>query len=261
MPSPSPDSSDTPPRDLVAGLGKGLAIIELFNETRRRMSISDAATLTGLTRAAARRYLLSLVHLKYADFDGKYFSLTPRVMRLGHAYLANTPLAKLLQPFVDNISREAGDPCTAAILDETEVVYIARASPPRIVSISLGVVGSRLPAYCTSLGRVLLAHLPDDLLEDYWSRAKLEPRTPKTKHTRTAVEQALEDVRRLGYALVDEEAEFGLRSLGAPIRNAQGVVIAALTVTVHSSRMAASELPDTFLPLMAPAQDALAQVP
>ena len=251
---------ETDKRDVVAGLGKGLAIIELFNETRRRMAISEAAALTGLTRAAARRYLLSLVHLGYAEFDGKYFSLTPRVMRLGHAYLAMTPLAKLLQPIVEDISRQAGDPCTAAILDDTDVVYIARAAPPRIVSISLG-VGSRLPAYCTSLGRVRRAHAPAEWLESYWKRASLAPRTPRTLTTRKAIETALTEVRRLDYALIDEEIEMGLRSLAVPIRNTRGAVTAALTVTVHANRLTPEQMPDALLPLMRPAQETLRQVP
>lgn len=253
-------AQELPNRDVVAGLGKGLAIIELFNETRRRMAISEAAALTGLTRAAARRYLLSLVHLGYAEFDGKFFSLTPRVMRLGHAYLAMTPLAKLMQPFVESISRQIEDPATAAILDDTDVVYIARAAPPRIVSVSLG-VGSRLPAYCTSLGRVLLAHAPAEWLESYWRRAVLEQKTPKTLHTRKAIEAALAEVRRLDYALIDEEVEVGLRSLAVPLRNTRGAVMAALTITVHSTRMTPAEMPDRLLPLMRTAQETMRQVP
>lgn len=256
----SADQIVLPPKDVVAGLGKGLAIIELFNETRRRMAISEAAALTGLTRAAARRYLLSLVHLGYAEFDGKFFALTPRVMRLGHAYLAMTPLAKLLQPFVESISRQVGDPATAAILDDTDVVYIARAAPPRIVSISLG-VGSRLPAYCTSLGRVLLAHAPSEWMDGYWRRAELTPRTPKTRCTRSAIEAALEQVRSLDYALIDEEIEMGLRSLAVPIRNTRGAVTAALTITIHAARMTPEEMPGALLPLMRLAQETMRQVP
>ncbi len=184
-----------PSRDLVAGLGKGLAIIELFNETRRRMAISEAASLIGLTRAAARRYLLSLVHLGYAEFDGKFFSLTPRVMRLGHAYLAMTPLAKLLQPYVDSIAREAGDPSMAAILDDTDVICIAQAAPPRLVFTSLS-VGSRLPAYSTALGRVLLAYASTEWLEGYWRKVRFEARTPKSLCTRKDLECELTAVRK-----------------------------------------------------------------
>ena len=245
-----------PARDLVAGLGKGLAIIELFNETRRRMAISEAASLTGLTRAAARRYLLSLVHLGYAEFDGKFFSLTPRVMRLGHAYLAATPLSKLLQPSVERIAREAGDPCMAAILDETEVVCIAQAAPPRMVFTSLS-VGSRLPAYSTALGRVLLAHAPAARLESYWQKARMEARTAKSLFTRKALEQELVVVRNNGFAIVDEEVELGLRTIAVPIRNTAGVVVAALNVAVHASRIPVEDMARTLLPLMAPAQELL----
>lgn len=247
-------------RDLVAGLGKGLAIIELFNETRRRMAISEAASLTGLTRAAARRYLLSLVHLGYAEFDGKFFSLTPRVMRLGHAYLAMTPLAKLLQPYVDSIAREAGDPSMAAILDDTDVICIAQAAPPRLVFTSLS-VGSRLPAYSTALGRVLLAYASTEWLEGYWRKVRFEARTPKSLCTRKDLECELTAVRNSGYAVVDEEVELGLRTIAVPIRNTRGIVLAALNVAVHASRIAVEDMPRFLLPLMAPAQEALSQVP
>jgi IclR family pca regulon transcriptional regulator len=255
MPDDSP--SGILSRDLVAGLGKGLAIIELFNETRRRMAISEAAGLTGLTRAAARRYLLSLVHLGYAEFDGKFFSLTPRVLRLGHAYLAATPLSKLLQPSVDRIAREAGDPCMAAVLDETEVVCVAQAAPPRMVFTSLS-VGSRLPAYSTALGRVLLAYAPAAHLERYWQKARLEARTAKSLFTRKALEQELIAVRNNGYAIVDEEVELGLRTIAVPIRNTNGVVVAALNVAVHASRISVEDMAPTLLPLLAPAQEVLA---
>jgi len=257
---PDDASSSPPSRDLVAGLGKGLAIIELFNETRRRMAISEAASLTGLTRAAARRYLLSLVHLGYAEFDGKFFSLTPRVMRLGHAYLAMTPLAKLLQPYVDGIARQAGDPSMAAILDDTDVVCIAQAAPPRLVFTSLS-VGSRLPAYSTALGRVLLAYAPTEWLESYWQRVRFEARTPKSLCTRPELEHELQVVRDNGYAVVDEEVELGLRTIAVPIRNTRGVVVAALNVAVHASRIAVEDMPELLLPLLAPAQEALGQVP
>lgn len=247
-------------RDLVAGLGKGLAIIEMFNETRRRMTISEAASLVGLTRAAARRYLLSLVQLGYAEFDGKFFSLTPRVMRLGHAYLAMTPLAKLLQPFVDSIARQANDPSMAAILDDTDIICIAQATPPRLVFSSLS-VGSRLPAYSTALGRVLLAYAASDWLENYWETARFEARTRKSLHTREALERELTLVRNQGYAVVDEEVELGLRTIAVPIRNTRGIVIAALNVAVHASRISVETMPHELLPLMAPAQEALSHLP
>jgi IclR family pca regulon transcriptional regulator len=247
-------------RDLVAGLGKGLAIIEMFNETRRRVSISEAASLTGLTRAAARRYLLSLVQLGYAEFDGKFFSLTPRVLRLGHAYLAMTPLSQLLQPLVETIARQAGDPSMAAILDGTDIVCIAHATPPRLVFTSLS-AGSRLPAYSTALGRVLLAYATTDWLEVYWQNARFERRTPKSLHTRRQLERQLAVVRNQGYAVVDEEVELGLRTIAVPIRNTRGIVIAALNVAVRASRIPVEDMPRILLPLLAPAQEALSQIP
>ena len=253
------EQAGVPSRDLVAGLGKGLAIIELFNEARRRLSITDAASLTGLTRAAARRYLLSLVHLGYAEFDGKYFSLTPRVMRLGHAYLAATPLPKLLQPYLDTIALRAGDPVMAAILDDMDVVCIAQANPPNLVFTSLS-VGSRLPAQSTALGRVLLAHAPTDWMDDYWRRVRFQARTPKSLTTRAALEQQLSSVRKNGYSIVDEEVELGLKTIAVPIRNTHGAVVAALVVAVRASRVETEELPGRFLPLMAPAQEALKQI-
>lgn len=254
------DKAGVASRDLVAGLGKGLAIIELFSEARRRLSITDAAGLAGLTRAAARRYLLSLVHLGYAEFDGKYFSLTPRVMRLGHAYLAATPLPKLLQPYLDSIALQAGDPSMAAILDETDVVCIAQATPPRFVFTSLS-VGSRLPAYSTALGRVLLAHASPAWLEGYWRRVRFEKRTAKSLVTRDALEQELSVIRAQAYAIVDEEVELGLRTIAAPVRNTAGMVVAAINVAVRASRIPVEDMPGMLLPLIAPAQEALSQVP
>jgi IclR family pca regulon transcriptional regulator len=257
---PEDTRSKNPSRDLVAGLGKGLAIIELFNETRQRMAISEAAKLSGLTRAAARRYLLSLVHLGYAEFDGKYFSLTPRVMRLGHAYLSATPLTKLLQPLLETIARQAGDPSQAGILDDTDVVCIAQATPPRIVFTTLN-VGSRLPAYRTALGRVLLAHAPMGMLKAYWQRARFEARTPKSLVTREALERELAKVRDSGYAVVDEEVELGLRTIAVPIRNTRGIVITAVNVVVGGNRVAAEDMPRRLLPLLALAQEAMKQLP
>jgi IclR family transcriptional regulator, pca regulon regulatory protein len=247
-------------RDLVAGLGKGLAIIELFNETRRRLAISEAAALAGLTRAAARRYLLSLVHLGYAEFDGKYFSLTPRVMRLGHAYLAATSLPRLLQPYLDRIAAEAGDPCIAGVLDGIDVVCIAQAAPPRMVFRSLA-VGSRLAAYNTAIGRVLMAYASPEWLEDYWRRVRPEPRTAKSIIAREALLRELARVQDDGYAIVDEEVEPGLRTLAVPLRNTAAVVIAAVNVSVHASRIAVADMPRVLLALLAPAQEALKQLP
>ena len=243
-------------RDLIAGLEKGLKIIELFDETRQRLSISQTAQLAGLTRAAARRYLLTLVHLRYAAFDGKFFSLTPRAMRLGYAYLAATPLSTLLQPLLESVARQSGNQSVAAVLDDTDIVCIAEASPPRAVFVSL-TVGSRLPAYRTALGRVLLAHATSEWMETYWQRVRLEPRTPKSIHTREALERELAAVREANYAIVDEEVELGMRTLAVPLRDTRGQVIAAINAVVRASEITLEEMPGKLLPVLAGARDAL----
>jgi IclR family pca regulon transcriptional regulator len=177
-------------------------------------------------------------------------------MRLGHAYLAATPLSKLLQPAVERIAQDAGDPCMAAILDDTDVVCIAQAAPPRVMFTSLS-VGSRLPAYSTALGRVLLAHASAAKLDDYWKKARLEPRTAKSLFTREALEDELTFVRNNGYSIVDEEVELGLRTIAVPIRRSNGDVVASINVAVRASRIAAADMARILLPLMAPAMEAL----
>ena len=147
------------PTDYIASLAKGLKVIEAFGPTSPRLSISEAAAASGLDRAATRRVLLTLHREGYADYDGKFFTLTPRILRLGVAALASLPLSQIVQPWLDQLSEQIGQSCSVALLDETEIVYIARAAQKRVMSIGL-MPGSRLPAHCTSMGRVLLAALP-----------------------------------------------------------------------------------------------------
>ncbi|MDP8918726.1 MAG: helix-turn-helix domain-containing protein, partial [Pseudomonadota bacterium] len=191
-------------RDFVASLEKGLLVIEAFDANRSKLTLSDVAKLTGITRAAARRYLLTLTKLNYADFDGRYFSLSPRILRLGYAYLSSTSLSARVQPFLERISEETGESSSAAILDGDDIVYIARSATRRIMSIGLG-VGSRLPAYCTSLGRAILAYQPQESIEAYLQRVRLEARTPKTVTDKDQFRTVLQDTRAQGYALVNEE--------------------------------------------------------
>ncbi len=243
-------------RDFVASLEKGLLVIEAFDATRPRLTLSDVARLTGITRAAARRYLRTLTRLNYADFDGRYFSLSPRILRLGYAYLSSTSLSAHLQPFLERISQETGESSSAAILDGDEIVYIARAATRRIMSIGLG-VGSRLPAYCTSLGRAILAYQPEDALEAYLERVRLEPRTSRTITSRTMLRSALATVRDQGHALVDEELELGLRSIAVPLIQKDGRVSIALNVSAQAARVSAAEMEERFLPGLRAASEAL----
>jgi IclR family pca regulon transcriptional regulator len=243
-------------RDFVASLEKGLLVIEAFDASGPRLTLSDVAKLTGITRAAARRYLLTLTKLNYADFDGRYFSLSPRILRLGYAYLSSASLSARVQPFLEQISEATGESSSAAILDGDDIVYIARSATRRIMSIGLG-VGSRLPAYCTSLGRAILAYQPEDMIEAYLQRVRLEARTPKTITDKTEFRAVLEATRAQGYALVNEELEFGLRSIAVPVLQKNGQVTIALNLSAQAGRVSADEMRERFLPSLSAASESL----
>jgi IclR family transcriptional regulator, pca regulon regulatory protein len=243
-------------RDFVASLEKGLSVIEAFDANRPRLTLSDVAKLTGITRAAARRYLRTLTKLNYADFDGRYFSLSPRILRLGYAYLSSTSLSTQLQPFLEKISERTGESSSAAVLDGDDIVYIARSATRRIMSIGLG-VGSRLPAYCTSLGRAILAYQATEDVEAYLQRVRLEARTPKTITRTPELRAALETTRELGYAMVSEELEYGLRSIAVPLIQKNGKVTIALNISAQVARVSASEMQERLLPPLREACEAL----
>ena len=243
-------------RDFVASLEKGLMVIEAFDSGRQRLTLSDVAKLTGITRAAARRYLLTLTKLNYADFDGRYFTLSPRILRLGYAYLSSASLPARVQPFLERISEETGESSSAAILDGDDIVYIARSATRRIMSIGLG-VGSRLPAYCTSLGRAILAYQPEVMIDAYVQRVRLESRTPKTVTDKAAFRGILDATRRQGYALVNEELEFGLRSIAVPVVEKNGRVTIALNLSAQAGRVSAEEMKERFLPALKTAGESL----
>lgn len=251
-----PDPRD---KETIAGFAKGLRVIEAFDASSPRLSISEVAARTGLQRATARRCLLTLAAGGYADFDGKYFRLTPRLLRLGHAYLASTPLPRLVQPWLEQLAQQTDESCSASILDDADIVYVARASHRRVMSIGLN-VGSRLPAYCSSMGRVLLGALPDQ-----HRRALLEsaPRTQRTPRTLTGVEELLEEIEQVrgqGYALIDQELEIGLRSIAVPLLNAAGRVVAAINVGAQAERVSIETMRSSFLPRMQAIQKELAQL-
>ncbi|NWG26201.1 MAG: helix-turn-helix domain-containing protein [Pseudorhodoplanes sp.] len=240
-------------RDFMAGLGKGLSVIECFDEENVSLSVSAVAARTQLSRAAARRCLLTLQRLGYAELDHNLFRLTPRVLRLGFAYIASNKLPDLLQPHVDRLSSEIHESCSASILDGEEIVYIARAATKRIMTVALG-IGARLPAYCTSMGRVLLAALDP---AEAARRIAAVPRKAFTPHTVTRKEdimQVLQQVRRQGYCVIDQELELGLVSIAVPIHNAAGQTVAALNVGTQSARFAAADLPARFLATLKAAQ-------
>ncbi|MFN3390967.1 MAG: IclR family transcriptional regulator [Meiothermus ruber] len=247
----APEEADTAPEErfFVEALARGLAVMRSFDQQHERLTISEVARRTELNRATARRFLLTLQALGYVASDGKFFWLTPKVLSLGHAYLSSTPLPRLLQPVLEQVSEELHESCSASILEDGEIVYIARAATRRVISIGLG-VGSRLPAYCTSMGRVLLAALEADQLRAYLDSTPLLPLTPHTLTDPVRLRAELERVRAQGYALVDQELELGLRSIAVPVRNARGRVLAAMNVGVQAGRVSQEEMLERFLPVL-----------
>lgn len=233
-------------RDIMGGLAKGLAVIETFTADAPRQSIAEVAAASGLDRATARRCLLTLAHQGYADYDGKFFTLTPRVLRLGTACLATMPLPQVVQPLLDRMSADLGESTSVSILDGAEIVYVARAAQRKVMSIAL-MPGSRLPAYCTSMGRVLLAAIPDDAARGVLGAGPLPARTPRTLTDPQAILAELVTIRAQGFAVIDQEVEPGLQSLAVPVMNAHGRVVAALNVGL-AGWDDARRLPGLFLP-------------
>lgn len=236
-------------RDIMGGLAKGLSVIETFTAERPRQSISEVSVASGLDRATARRCLLTLAHLGYADYDGKFFTLTPRVLRLGTACLATMPLPQLVQPLLDRLSEQIGESSSVSILDGTDIVYVARAAQRKVMSIGL-MPGSRLPAYCTSMGRVLLAALPETAATEILYQTSLLARTPRTLTDPKALVAEFERVRLQGHAIVDQEVELGLRSIAIPLYNSRGQTVAAMNVGVAASRAETDEMARLYLPAM-----------
>jgi IclR family pca regulon transcriptional regulator len=223
--------------------------LRAFDEDNARLSISDVARLTGLERATARRCLLTLASLGYARYDGKFFTLTPRILRLGHSYLAATPLPRIIQPFLERLTAETGESASASVLDGTDILYIARASLKRVMSVNLG-PGSRLPAFCSSMGRVLLAALPPAAAAEILQRSDLRALTPHTRHTIDSLIEEIANVAQQGYAVIDEELEIGLRSIAIPLANSRGQTIAALNIGAQAGRIPVTAMIDRYLPLM-----------
>ena len=234
--------------DFVQSLERGLAVIRAFDAEHRELALSEVARLTGLTRAAARRFLLTLVKLGYVNFSHGRFSLRPRVLELGYAYLSSLSLPEVALPHMEALVAQVNESCSIAVLDETDIVYVARVPTRRIMSITLA-VGTRLPAFVTSMGRVLLAGLPDEELEERLARIEMTPLTSRTVTDKATLREILTTVARQGYAATDQELEEGLRSIAVPLRTTSGTVTAALNLSIHASRASMAALRRDFLPL------------
>ncbi len=241
------DGAPRPGDSYVQSFARGLEVIRSFSAAAPQQTLSEVAARTGLTRAGARRILLTLQTLGYVDSDGKLFRLTPRILDLGFAYLSSMPIWNLAEPVMEQLAEQVQESCSAAVLDGTDIVYVLRVATHKIMSISLG-AGSRLPAYCTSMGRVLLAELPE---AEARTRLEASPRTTHTRHTVTDLDTLMARVRKArtqGWALVDQELEEGLISVAAPIVDRQGRVIAALNVSGQANRTSARVMQSELLP-------------
>jgi len=245
--------------NFMTSLARGLAVIHAFQERKRHLTIAQISHRTEIPRAAVRRCLHTLMKLGYATSDGRTYSLLPKVLTLGHAYLSSTPLAVTAQPILDRISEQLHEACSMATLEGDEILYIARsATPQRLISVDLS-VGSRLPAYCTSMGRILLAGLADQAIEEYLSSADLQVKTSRTVHTPQGLWDSIAQIREQGWVIIDQELEVGLRSVAVPLKDSAGQVLAALNVGTHVSRTTRQELESKFLPVLLEASTALSE--
>jgi IclR family transcriptional regulator, pca regulon regulatory protein len=248
--------------EFVVSLARGIEIIRAFANADATISpalsnlrLADALTLsevaarTGLARAVVRRFLYTLAELGYVTTDGKYFRLTAKILDLGFAYLSSFSLPKIAERFLEEVTLETKESSSASVLDGHEIVYVARVQTRRIMSISLG-IGSRLPAFCTSMGRVLLAHLQADELDRYLKNAKFTQFTEKTICDPESLRKELATVTKQGFALVDQELELGLRSLAVPVFAGGGKAVAAINIGTQAARTPKSELSQRFLPVL-----------
>jgi IclR family pca regulon transcriptional regulator len=242
--------------DFMTSLARGLHVIRAFSGVDRRLTIADVSRATGLTRAVVRRCLYTLRELGYAATDGRTYSLQPRILNLGYAYLSTAPIPIAAQPVLEELSGQLGEATSVAVLDDGAVVYLARAATRRIMAVTLG-VGSRLPAYCTALGRVLLAGMAPEQAVQELAKFELIAHTRFTVTSRHRIDEILAEVRAEGFAVNDQELEVGLRSIAVPVRNVVGATVAAMNVSAQASRVTRRELLDRDLPLLRAAAERL----
>ena len=252
----SPDTERSTSPDFVQSLARGLSVITAFDADNPRQTLSEVSRVTGLTRATARRFLHTLVELGYVDTAGSVFWLTPRVLDLGYSYLSSMPLSELAQPHLEKLSAGLDESSSVAVLDGADIVYVGRVQVRRIMNIGI-TIGTRFPAFATSMGRVLLAALPQDELDEYLSRTDMQAITPRGLADEAALRAELDAVSHRGWALVDQELEPGLRSIAAPVRDRDGRVVAALNVSTHAARYSVDELREKIVPVILSAARAL----
>lgn len=244
--SPAMDPGDRS-ADFIQSLERGLAVINSFSREHPAQTLSEVAARTGLTRATSRRVLLTLGDLGYVDQSGRDFTLTPKVLDLGYSFLSSLQVVEVAQPSMERLVDEVHESSSMSVLDGSEIVYVARVPTTRIMTIALA-LGSRLPAYPTSMGRVLLSGLDDEALRAYLRRTELERLTPHTVTSKRELGRIIRKVREDGFSLVDQELEEGVRSIAAPITNGRGEVTAAMNVSCHASRFSVERMHDELRP-------------
>lgn len=259
QPSDPPMSASGEENEYVMGLEKGLTIIEAFGIRRSPLTLSEVAGIAGHSKASVRRCLLTLVKLGYARLDGRHFSLSPRALRLGHAFVSSNPLTRVAQPILELTSERTQESSSLAVLDSQDVVFIARSTHRRSLSFGLG-VGSRLPAYCSATGRVLLSAKPVADVSFILNRMTRPALTPMTITSVSRIQKEIGIAREQGYAQVDEELEIGLRSIAVPVRDAAGRMVAALSLAVATDRISRGDVVTRLLPELESARRALSQL-
>jgi IclR family transcriptional regulator, pca regulon regulatory protein len=247
--SPRSDDDGTRNSDFVQSLDRGLAVIRAFGPDRDKLSLSEVARETGLTRAATRRFLLTLVKLGYVRNDGREFSLSPRVLELGYAYLSGLAMPEIASPHLEELVARVRESSSISVLDGHHIVYVARVPTKRIMTVAIS-VGTRFPAYAASMGRVLLAGLSDEDLTRYLAEADFEPFTSRTVTDPGRLREIVGDVARLGYSIVDQELEEGLRAIAAPIHGSGDTVTAAINLSAHASRVSMASMRSDLLPAL-----------
>lgn len=244
--------------DFVQSLERGLAVIRAFDAENPELTLSDVARATGLTRAAARRFLHTLVELGYVRSDGRLFKLRPRVLELGYSYLSSLSLPEVALPHMERLVEQVHESCSLSVLAVDEVVYVARVPTKRIMTVAIS-VGTRFPAYATSMGRVLLAHADAGWVDDYLTTVQMLSLTRRTVTDPDRLRAVLSRIRSQGFCLVDQELEEGLRSIAVPVRDGSGAVVAAMNVSAHISRGSADVIRRELLPPLLDAAAAVAE--
>lgn len=240
--------------DFVQSLARGITVIRSFSADAPRQTLADVSRTTGLTRATSRRLLLTLCEMGYARADGRHFELTPAVLDIGYSYLASLRFDEIAQPFIEELSERVGESSSLSVLDDTDVVYIARVPTKRIMNVAIG-LGSRFPAFQTSMGRVLLAEQTNEQILDVFQRSNRDRKTPFTVTSGEQLLAEIDKVRSCGWALLDQELEVGVRSIAAPVRDGQARAVAAVNVSTVASLTDIETLTESFVPTLLHAAD------